>query len=229
MKRELKGPIFLVNTKAYICGQESLEFAKVVEAAAVKYDLDVFYTCQPTDIRLLSENVDQIFITAQTMSGIQRGRGTGTILPEAVAEAGADAVLLNHCEQLLKLGEIESAVNRAKELGMLTVVCTDTVWDCKSIAQLKPDVILNEPASLIGTGQTSDTAYLEETTAAIKSVDEDIFILQAAGVSTPEDVKHVVLPGVSGTGAASGAVAVPNRPEVIDAMFKALRDAIDNQ
>src|SRR5699024_7991468 len=73
-----------------------------------------------------------------------------------------------------------------------------------AIAKLKPDILLCEPTELIGTGTTSDLDYINKTTESIKAVDENILVMQAAGISTGEDVYNVIKNNADGTGATSG-------------------------
>ena len=89
--------------------------------------------------------------------------------------------------------DLDKTIKRANELDMITIVCSDSVEQTRAVAELGPDVMICEPTSLIGTGSTSDDAYIEATNEAVKSVNPDIKIIQAAGVSTGDDVYRVEL------------------------------------
>ena len=80
----------------------------------------------------------------------------GSVLPEVLVEAGVQAVSLNHVEKPLRLDVLASTIERANELGLITIVCADSVKEVASVAQLKPDVIVCEQTRLIGTGVTTD-------------------------------------------------------------------------
>ena len=186
MKRTIRTPFFNINLKSYIYGREALELARVCDELAEKYDVDFFYDVQHVDLRLIADNTKNIIVTAQHLDGIMPGRGTGHMLPEAVKDAGARAVLLNHAEDPLEPEALERAIRRAKEMELYTLVCCDTVEDAKRIAALKPDIIICEPTSLIGTGQTSSDDYIRETNEVIRSISEHTLILQAASISSGE-------------------------------------------
>lgn len=224
-KRKIKSPFLIVNPKAYIYGKESLELAKIIDELAKKYDLDVMFTAQLIDIPAIVQHTSHLIITAQHMDGIVPGRGMGHILPEALKSAGVDAVILNHAEKPLTLADLDKAMRRADALGIITVVCADTVEQCKAVAQLKPDVMICEPTSLIGTGNTSDDEYVLKTNEAVKSIDSSILIIQAAGVSTGDDVYRVIMQGADASGGTSGILNAPSRKEKIIEMLEALRRA----
>lgn len=225
MKRNIRVPFLIVNPKAYIYGQESLELAKVCDRLSEEYDLDIIFTAQHVDLRQVAAETKHIIVTAQHMDGIVPGRGMGHILPEGIKDAGAQAVVLNHAEHPLTVTQLGQALRRAKELELVTIVCCDTPEEAKAVATLGPDMMICEPTSLIGTGSTSSDDYIQATNAAVKSVSEDILILQAAGVSTGEDVYKVVMGGAHGSGGTSGILNAPSREGKIIEMLDALKRA----
>jgi triosephosphate isomerase len=222
-KRKIKAPFLIINPKSYIYGKESLELAKVADQLAKEYNIDVMFTAQLVDIPAIVQHTSQLIVTAQHMDGIVPGRGMGHVLPEALKHAGVAAVVLNHAERPLTLANLDKAMRRADELGIITIVCADSVAQCKAVAQLKPDVIICEPTSLIGTGHTSDDSYILETNEVVKAIDSSILIIQAAGVSTGDDVYRVITQGADGSGGTSGILNAPNRKEKILEMIKALK------
>ncbi len=228
MKRKIRTPFLIVNPKAYIYGKESLELAKICDRLSEEYDLDIIFTAQHVDLRQVAEATKNVIVTAQHMDGIVPGRGMGHILPEGVKDAGAQAVVLNHAEHSLKIEELDRTMKRANELDLVTIVCCDTPEAAKAVAQLGPDMMICEPTSLIGTGSTSSDEYIHATNAAVKSVSEDILILQAAGVSTGDDVYKVVMEGAHGSGGTSGILNAPSREgkiiEMLDALKRAQKD-----
>lgn len=221
-KRKLRVPFLIVNPKSYIYGEESIQLAKQVDSLSAEFDIDVIFTAQLVDIERIVHSTKKLFVTAQHMNGLSAGRGMGKILPDSIKNVGADAVVLNHAENPMTVYELEAAMRRADELGLLTVVCADTVLQSKAIAQLDPDVMICEPTSLIGTGTTSDDEYIIETTKAVKQVNDNILVIQAAGVTTGEDVYRVVKQGADGSGGTSGILNAPSRKEKINEMMEAL-------
>lgn len=225
MKKQLRVPFLIVNPKAYIYGEESLELGKVCDRLAKEYDIDIIYTGQQVDLQKIAENTENLIITAQHMDGLVPGRGMGFILPDALKAAGVDAVILNHAEHPVSIADLDKTMKRANELDMLTIVCSDSVEQTRAIAEMKPDVMICEPTSLIGTGSTSDDAYIQATNDAVKSISEDIKIIQAAGVSTGDDVYRVVVEGAHGSGGTSGILNAPSREGKIVEMLEALKKA----
>lgn len=225
MKRKIRVPFLIVNPKAYIYGQESMELAKICDELSEEYDIDIIFTAQHVDLRQVAAETKHIIITAQHMDGIMPGRGMGHILPEGIKDAGAQAVVLNHAEHSLTLDQLDKAMKRANELELVTIVCCDTPEAAKAVAQLNPDMMICEPTSLIGTGSISSDDYIQATNAAVKSVSEDILILQAAGVSTGDDVYKVVTEGAHGSGGTSGILNAPDRKGKIIEMLDALKRA----
>ncbi len=223
MKRKVRVPFLIVNPKAYIYGEESLELAKICDRLSAEYDIDIIFTAQHVDIRMVAEATKNIIVTAQHMDGIVAGRGMGHILPEGIKAAGAQAVVLNHAEHSLKMEELDRAIKRANELELYTIVCSDTPAVCRAVATIGPDMMICEPTSGIGTGSISSDDYIRSTNEAVKSVSRDILILQAAGVSSGDDVYKVVMDGAHGSGGTSGILNAPSREGKIIEMLDALK------
>ncbi|MBR1829324.1 MAG: triose-phosphate isomerase, partial [Atopobiaceae bacterium] len=156
------------------------------------------------------------------MESLKPGRGMGHILPEALAAAGVKANFLNHAENPLTVGELAKCIVRARELGILTCVCADSVEEAAAIAELHPDIMTCELNSLIGTGQIAGEDYIRQSTAAVKNVSPETFVLQAAGISTGQDVYDAIYFGGDATGGTSGIVAADDPFAVLEEMFAAL-------
>ncbi|WP_195701485.1 triose-phosphate isomerase [Companilactobacillus futsaii] len=219
---KLKKPFFIVNPKSYLYGSESLKLAKISDKLAAKYNIDCIFTGQLIDLQKISEETNNLIITAQSMDSLVPGRGMGHVLPDGLAAAGVKAVVLNHAEKPLTLAELDKTIKRAKEVGLMTIVCADTVEQCKAVAELNPNCMICEPNSLIGTGNSSNEEYISETTKAVKGVNSNILIMQAAGVSTAADVEKVMTLGADGTGGTSGIIKAPSWEDKIDEMMSAL-------
>ena len=113
-------------------------------------------------------------------------------------------------------------MKRADELDILTIVCADSVSEAKAIAKLGPDVMVCEPTELIGTGKTSDASYMKATNEAVKSVCPKTKVLQAAGISTAQNVYDAIVIGADGTGGTSGIVCAKDPKETLTQMIEAL-------
>jgi triosephosphate isomerase len=227
-KRKIKAPFLILNVKSYIYGEELLNLAKETAALADTYDLDVVFTAPYVDLPAVAALKNpHLFVTAQHMDGIVPGRGMGAVLPESLKNVGVDAVILNHAEKPMELAAIDAAMRRADELGMNTIVIADTPAQSRAAASLGPDMMICEPTSLIGTGTTSNDDYIIATNEAVRSVDPDIMIIQAAGVSSGADVYRVCKLGANASGGTSGILKAPSPKGMVEEMMQALAKVRD--
>lgn len=224
-KLKIKTPFFVFNPKTYLYGEELLNLANLADQLAKKYNITIFVTMPSTEIARISSATNNIVVTAQHIDGISPGRGMGHVLPEAVVNAGGKATFLNHAEKPLEIAELVKAINKADELGIITIVCADSLQEANAIAKLNPDIILCEPTELIGSGETSDSDYIKKTNIAIKETNESILIMQAAGISDADDVYNVISLGADGTGCTSGIVKANNPKAMFEDMVKAAINA----
>ncbi|MBR4427387.1 MAG: triose-phosphate isomerase [Spirochaetales bacterium] len=223
----IKPPFFEIGPKSYLVGDEVLELALYADEAAKKYDVDIIFTTPVVDIRRVAEATERIFVFAPHMDPLVPGRGLADTLPESLVAAGAKGVMLNHAEKPITLSALAKTIKRAKEVGLMTIVCTDTIAEAKAVACLSPTIIVAEPTELIGTGKTSDMDYVKASIEAIKSVNPNILVLQGAGISNGNDVYNVIHAGAEATGSSSGVVKAPSRKAMVDEMIGAARRAWD--
>lgn len=224
---KIEPPFFEIGPKAYLYGEEMLKLAKAADRASKKYDVRIILTPQYTDIRMLAQETKNILVFAQHMDPLRIGRGLGSVLPEAVKAAGAVGVMLNHAEKPLSISDLYKAIKRADEVGLVSIVCADSIAEAVAIAHFAPNIIVAEPTELIGTGQTSDDKYVIETTLAIKNVNPEIQVLQGAGISNGQDVYNVIKAGADATGTTSGIMKSANPLAMLDEMIHAVRTAWD--
>ncbi len=226
MKKKLSKSFFIFNPKSYLFGNEIEKMSKVAEELAQKYpNISILLTTPYADIYRASQNVSKAFISAQHIDGIKPGRGMGSVLPESIVSSGASATFINHAEHPLTFDEIIGAVRRADSLGLLTIVCANSIEEARAVATLKPDVILCEPTELIGTGKTSPEDYIVNTNKVIKEISPKTLVMQGAGISRPEDVYNVIKLGADGTGCTSGITNASDPAEMFKDMVKACYDA----
>ena len=127
------------------------------------------------------------------------------VVADALVEAGADGVILNHDgAKPMTFNQLLFAMDYAKKVGLYTFVCADTIEEIRLIAQTGPTGIICEQSRLIGTGVTAPKEYLLSTTAAVKEIDENIIVMQGAGIKNSEDVYRNIKYGSESGGGASG-------------------------
>ena len=223
-------PFFEIGPKSYLYGDDILDLALAADAASEKYDVDIIFTTPIVELRRVKEATHRIHVFAPHMDSLRPGRGVADILPESLKAAGAEGVMLNHCEKPLTVAELKAAIKRADEVGLATIVCADSIAEASAIAHLCPNIIVAEPTELIGTGKASDKEYVEASTKSVKEVNPDIMVLQGAGIKCYDDVYRNIFAGADATGSSSGIVALPTREErnkMVDDMIRAVRDAWD--
>lgn len=69
---------------------------------------------------------------------------------------------------------------------------------------MHPDIINPEPTEFIGSGNASDMGYVMEVIDAIKAIDPDILVEQAAGITNGQQVYDFIMAGSAAAGSASG-------------------------
>lgn len=218
----LQRPFFVVNPKSYLYGAKLHRLAKKVDELCESYGFQSLFTAQLIDLPWVIQNCPHLIPCAQTMESLKPGRGMGHVLPEALAEAGVKATFLNHAENPMTIHELASTIVRAKEVGILTCVCADSVEEARAIAQLKPDIMTCELTSLIGTGQIASKDYMQSSTRAVKEISPNTMVLQAAGISSGQDVYDAIIYGGDATGGTSGIVAAKDPFATLSEMFEAL-------
>ena len=230
MKRKIRTPYFEIGTKNYIWGDTVLAYAKAADEAARKYDIDVLFITPAVEIRRVAENTENLIVLAPYMDTLRPGRGMADILPEALKAAGAEGVVVNHCEKPMSLPQIKATIDRARELDMLVFACADTVAEAKAIAELHPDIINPEPSELIGGtgGGVSDMGFVRESIRAIKAIYPDILVEQAAGITNGQQVYDFIMAGSEAAGAASGIMKAADPVAMIDEMIAAVRRAAND-
>lgn len=203
-------PIILVNFKTYseATGRNALKLAKTAEKINKETSVCVGVAPQYVDIASIAQAVS-IPIFAQHIDPVTHGSFTGHVLPESVKEAGAIGTLINHSERRLKLADIDAAITRAHEVGLVSVVCSNNSAVSAAIAALKPNMLAVEPPELIGTGIPVSKAKPEVvsgTVDLVKRVNPKVVILCGAGITVGEDVAAALRLGTEGVLVASGIV-----------------------
>lgn len=225
--KKLREPFFEIGPKVYLYGEEALKLAKTADELAEEYEVDIIFTAQYTDIRRIADATKNIRVFAQHMDSLKPGRGVGAVLPEALKEAGAEGVLLNHAEKPLTITEISKCIERAKEVDLISMVCAANVKEARMIAALEPNIILAESPELIGKGARSkeDAIAIKIINEAVHSISENIQILHGAGIQNENDVYEIIHAGAQATGSTSGIILAESPELMLKKMIKAVATA----
>ena len=219
-------PIIIVNLKTYEqgYGADGFELCKIMEEISLEHNVNLAAAVSAIDLIDYSENL-KIPIFAQHVDGVTYGSNTGSILPEAVKYSGAVGTLVNHAECQISWEEIEKTINRCKELGLSTVLCTADLESSEKGSHLNPDMIAVEPPELIGGDISVSTAkpeIISDTVEIVKEINPDISVLCGAGVKNKEDVSKAITLGSEGILLASGVVKSSEPRKVLLDLIKGL-------
>lgn len=208
-------PLIMTNFKTYesATGEKAATLAKAHETIAKETGKNIVVAVQSTDIYRVSQAVD-IPVFAQHCDSAGFGSKTGWITPEAAKQAGAVGTILNHSEHRFSSHEdLEEAISRAKEAGLITCVCAETAEEGKEISEkFTPDFIAVEPPELIGGNISVSTAQPELISDSVEKISTNILV--GAGVKNGEDVRIAVELGAKGVLLASGVTKAEN-PETV--------------
>ncbi len=226
---KIKEPFFEYGPKCYMYGDTLLKLAKQLDKLSKKYDVDIILDVPDTELKNIADNVKRVKVFSQHLDGIGLGKGMGRTFAEAVKATGATGVMLNHAERKLTLEELEKAMARAKEVGLMTIVCADSVEEVKAIAKLGPDILVAEPTELIGTGKPADKEYVDEVIKVIREINPEIMPFPSAGVTKGQDCYNIVKAGASGSGCSSAIAKAENPAQLAEEMISAVRKAWDER
>jgi triosephosphate isomerase len=223
VKREdLKLPLFTVSPKTYFTGEEAVLAAKTTDLVAAGRQHTIFYSAPMPELFQIAQSVCNVVVTAQHADLIGDGKGMGLAPLESLKSVGVEAVFLNHTAHPLCVDKLAATIERAKELEILTIVAADSILESKAIAAMDPDVILCEPSNLVGTGKTSSDEYIEDTIAAVRSINKEIVIMEGAGIRTGDDVRRLIKRGAQGTGISSALKLARDQKALLTELFDAL-------
>lgn len=216
-------PLVLINFKTYreASGKSGLALARVAEKVSKDTGITIAVAPQLTDLHFIASSVE-IPVFSQHVDDVPPGSYTGHVTLEAVKDAGAVGTMVNHSERRVRADQVDVIVKRARELGLMTVVCTNTPEVTAAMAALGPDVVAIEPPELIGTGIPVSRAKPEVVTSSVelvKRVNPRVKVLCGAGITTGEDVAAALRLGTVGVLLASGVVKAKD-------WEKAIRDLV---
>jgi triosephosphate isomerase len=228
---EIKLPFFEIGPKVYLYGKQAVDLAVFADSLAEKYDVDIIFSAQYTDIAPISGKVRRLHVFAQHMDAVKAGCGIGAVLPEALKDAGARGVLLNHAERPLSLSALHRTIVRADETGLATMVCGGDLAECMAAACLSPNIILAEAPELIGTGRgaSGDVRAIGKINQGVSSINTAIKVLHGAGIRDEKDVYEVISAGADATGSTSGILNAIEPFVMVENMIRMVREAWDKR
>lgn len=220
-------PLLLVNLKTYkeSTGENAVRLASMAEKVSKETGVCVAVSPQTVALSTVIAKTG-IPVFSQHIDPVGYGKFTGHSMPEAIVEAGCAGTLISHSERRLPLEAIEATVRRAKEAGLLQVVCVDTVERGRSVAPFGPDVIAIEPPELIGSGIPVSQArpgVVSGAVEAVRDINTEVKVLCGAGITSGEDVAAAARLGAEGVLVASGVVKAADPFEKLMELAEAMR------
>ena len=213
--------MIFINFKTYPqgTGVESLKLIRVLDEVSKEKNFKICPAVQASDIKEISQ-LSSLEIWAQHVDPVAEGAHTGAVLAEAVFEDGAKGTFLNHSEKkFANFDDLVKANQRAKEVGLKTLIFAADIEELKRVLNLKPDYVAYEPPELVGSTTTSvSTAHSDVIAKAFELTKAvNIALIVGAGVHSRADVEVAVRLGAVGIAVATDIVKAEDpRAELFD-------------
>jgi triosephosphate isomerase (TIM) len=227
-RRSIRVPFFEIGPKNMLRRPELHKLLAVAQSHSQQYGVSLIATLPVTEIEPASLLFPDIHLFAQHMDPDMPGPSVGRVIAEALTDAGANGVMLNHADHQMPLDQVAVAVDRAKANGLLTLACAADEREAASIAALSPDILLYEPRAMIGHSGGARRPWIPQINALVRPIAPHTHIMHAGGVATPEDARNVIKAGAMGTGATSAIVNARDHSGIIEGFLSAVREAWDD-
>nr|WP_281370297.1 triose-phosphate isomerase [Microbacterium pseudoresistens] len=206
------------------------EIVSVAEAAAVageRHGVSVILTVPTALISAVRNAIPGVFVFAQGVDDDELGDSVARVLPEALADAGAHGVMLNHDASPLPPPLLARAIRRVREQHLLTMVCAGDEDEVMGLLDLDPEIVLFEPATLIGSTKSADRPWIPAVDARVAEHAPDVMMMHAGGVARPDDAYDIMRAGADGTGSTSGVLRAASRATAAAEFIEATRCGFD--
>ena len=241
--------MFFINFKTYESGTgaKGLEMAKIVEKVSRESGIEMAVVVQAVDVRMIAEAV-LVPVWCQHVDAMEYGAHTGWVLPEAVKEAGAVGVLLNHSEHKVLgiqnpkfeirnpkqiqnskfkiqnegslFGNLNKTVDRCREVGLKTLVCAAGVEEFEEVLKADSDYVAYEPPELIGSREQSVSTAKPEVVQKVVEIAGQTPVLIGAGIHAAEDIRVGLELGASGFLISSDVMLADDPEEELQKLMK---------
>lgn len=199
--------MIFVNYKTYEqgTGQKAIELTKILEGVAHETQIKIIPAVQSSDIKdVVSSTTLEVW--SQKIDPYEFGAHTGAIIAEAVLEDGAAGTFLNHSEnRFANFDELAKASDRAKSVGLKTLIFAKDIEELKNITSLSPNFLAYEPPELVGSSTVSVSTAKPEIIKEASEIAKlaGIPLIVGAGIHTKEDIRKSLELGAVGFAVAS--------------------------
>lgn len=224
----LTAPFFEIGPKNLLRLPEIVAVTVAARDAGERCGVAVVVTVPTALVAPVRAAAPGALVFAQGMDVDGPGPSVARVTAESLADAGAHGVLLNHAAAPLPPGPLRCCIERARENGLLTMVCAGSEEEVEGLLPLRPTTVLFEPPELIGHAGGSARPWIPRVDAAVRALAPDVHVMHAGGIGTPEDAYLVMRSGAAGTGSTSGVLRDPAPPRAVARFVSAVRRGFDD-
>jgi len=213
--------MIFVNFKTYEqgTGTSGIALARILEEVSFSSQVKIIPVVQAADVAEITQ-ISKLEIWVQHIDPVEYGPHTGYVVPEAVVEDGAMGTFLNHSEHKFEnFKELKRAQNRAKEVGLKTLIFAANIEELKEVILFSPTYVSYEPPELVGSKSTSVAKAMPEVVSKAAEItkENELPLIVGAGIKSQEDVRKSLELGAVGVAVASDIVTANNpRKEILD-------------
>ncbi|MFB4354262.1 triose-phosphate isomerase [Microbacterium sp. LS_15] len=223
----LTAPFFEIGPKNLLRLPAVVELAVAAGESGARHGVSVILTVPTAFLSDVRRAAPQVFVFAQEMHPELPGPSVGRTLPEALVDAGAHGVMLNHDSNPVRSGFLRSTIARAQQNDLLTMVCAGSDAEVRSLLPLAPTIVLYEPPGLIGADGGGDRPWIEAIDAEAAVAAPDVLMMHAGGVASPDDAERIMRAGAHGTGVTSAVVKSASPVEAAELFIASTRRGFD--
>jgi triosephosphate isomerase (TIM) len=226
--RTITAPFFEIGPKNLLRRPALEELSAAAASAATEFGVSTIITVPAPLISVIKERNPNLHVFAQQMDVEGTGPTVGRITPEALVDSGADGVMLNHIAHPLDWVMLVELIDRAREVGLTSMVCVGSLDEALRVAAWGPDILLYEPPELIGREHVGSRTWIPSANQAIAEVNPRVLRMHAGGVATPADAQAIMAAGADGTGSTSGVVFTNDPATSAHAFIRAVREGANS-
>jgi triosephosphate isomerase len=223
----VSAPFFEIGPKNLLRRNQIEAVAAAAGRAGADHGVTVLITVPTALIAPVHDLGAGVLVLAQGMDAEGLGTSMNRVTAESLVDAGARGVMLNHDADPLDPDTLGPTIQRARDVGLATIVCAGTHDEAVRFAALGPTVVLFEPPDLIGTGATAVRNWVAGSTKDIHLAGPGVLAMHAGGISRPAVAQAVMAAGADGTGSTSGVLSGDDPAETVRSFIGATRDGWD--
>ncbi len=218
--------MIVLNFKAYSqsVGVNAQNLLINLSSANLK-EIKVVAAVQTIDIQNLAK-LNKFEIWAQHVDPIDEGPKTGWVSASSVKESGAVGTLLNHSEhKFANVDDLKIAHQKAKEVGLKTLIFASDIEEFKKLIELKPDYISYEPPEFIGRTDISVATAKPEVISEVFEIAKNagVPLIVGAGIHDKTDIQKSLQLGAIGIAVATNIVKADDPKTALENLIEGFK------